>query len=131
MLLQLQIFCCGVMRRNHLHVSLLWFCCLTGFSFLEEHLLILQQSFCYYFHFFSMDMVLYLNMCKYWYLWRYEILCSYISVWKPYLGSCNFLKDPITLFSFSFFPHINIYFLFLLQYWGESYSEFSKGMTHF
>ena len=121
MLLQLQIFYCGVTRRNHLHVSLSLFYCSTGFSFLEEHLLIRWPSFCYYFHLFFLDMVFYPLTCKFWCLWRHDILHSFILVQRLfYLG----LFEKISLPFIILFAHI--IFLFLLQYSEEIFQNFPK-----
>ena len=62
--LQWLTFCCGETRRNHLHILLCWFCCFTGFSFLEELLYHLLQNFCSLPRYFFMDMVFCHQSCK-------------------------------------------------------------------
>ena len=69
MLLQLQTFCCGETRRKHLHVSLLWFCCFTGFFFLEQLSSHLPRCFCCWLVFSFLDMAFYHQRCKYQCLW--------------------------------------------------------------
>lgn len=67
--LQLQTFCFGEMRSNHLHTFLHWFCCFTGFSFLEELLSHLQPTFYYWSQLCFLDMASYRQTCKQKILW--------------------------------------------------------------
>ena len=88
MLLQLQTFCCGETRRKHLHISLLFFCCFTGFFFLGELSSHLRPRFCCWSVLSFLDLALYHQRCKHRCPWRLNwiILCFY---WILYLFFLN------------------------------------------
>lgn len=93
MLLQWQRFCCGETRRRRLHISLLWSCCFTGFSFLEELSCHLLPSFCCWLMLSFLDMVFYHQKCKYWCSWR----LNWITVFTRFCKHCLPTTTPLLL----------------------------------
>ena len=84
MLLQLQTFCCGETRRKHLHISLLFFCCFTGFFFLGELSSHLRPRFCCWLVLSFMDLALYHQRCKHRCPWKlgWIIIAYYFTLWS-------------------------------------------------
>ena len=102
MLLQLQTFCCGETRRKHLHISLLFFCCFTGFFFLGELSSHLRPRFCCWSVLSFLDLALYHQRCKHRCPWRLNwiILCFY---WILYLFFLNCKSFHYLFLGFFFF----------------------------